>query len=207
MLFNREKLISILPWAFTVCFILSATFSQLASDIEPWVDRAPIEYFTGGLLWMLSLLWLLLAFSPRQEKSFLSYWIPGCVALAILAIDEAMAGHEWVESNWQFNDDYPKIVLWLLTPKILSIAYNKIKPSAKIKYVLAVGYIFQSSYIFFEISDGEFYDISTILTKTQARWGEEFCELFFLSAYWLGYVLVYQKLMLPGRESRETRQG
>lgn len=156
---------------------------------------------------MLSLLWLQLAFSPHQKNLAPFYWLTGCVALAVLAIDEAMAGHEWVEANWRLNDDYPKIALWLLTPKILSIAYNKIKPFSTIRYVFIVGYIFHSLYIFFEVSDGEFYDISAILDKVQARWGEEFCELFFLSAYWLGYFLIYRKVILPTSEPGKTRQG
>ena len=205
--FNRKTLVSILPWAYVACFVLSALLAQLTSDIEPWVDRSPIEYFTGGLLWMLSVLCLLLALSPSQSQRSLVFWLAGCVVLSILAIDEAMAGHEWVERHWYINDDYPKIVLWLLTLKILHTIYGKASPYLILKHIFVFGYIFHSLYILFEISDGEFYDVSEVLDKHQAKWGEELCELFFLSAYWLGFFLFYQKVTQPIAEREEAPTG
>ena len=102
-------------------------------------DRSPIEYFTGGLLWMLSVLCLLLALSPQQGQRTLFFWIAGCVVLSILAIDEAMAGHEWVEKHWYINDDYPKIVLWILTLKVLYTIYGKASPWPLLVIELIVG--------------------------------------------------------------------
>ena len=97
-----------------------------------------------------------------------------------------MGGHEWVEKHSHVNDDFLKIVLWILTLRILYIVYSKASPNLILKHIFAFGYIFHSLYILFEISDGEFYNISQVLDVHQAKWGEEICELFFLSAYWLG---------------------
>ena len=205
--FNRKTLVSILPWAFIACFVLSALFAQLTSDIGPWVDRSPIEYFTGGLLWMLSMLCLLNALSLPQGDRSLIFWLAGCVVLSILAIDEGMGGHEWVEKQWYINDDFLKIALWILTLKILYTIYGKASPYLILKYIFVFGYIFQSLYILFEISDGEFYDVSEILDKYQAKWGEELCELFFLSAYWLGFFLFYQNVTQPISEREEAPTG
>ncbi len=204
---NRTKLASILPWAFIACFIFGAVFAQLSSDIAPWTEQAPIESFTRGLLWMLSVLCLLLALSPQQDQRSLFFWLAGCVVLSILAIDEAMEGHEWVERHWQINDDFPKIVLWILTLKILHTIYAKVGPYPMLKYIFGIGYAFHSLYILFEISDGEFYDVSEVLDQYQAKWGEEFSELFFLSAYWLGFVLVYQNVTQPITERQKAPEG
>ncbi len=46
---------------FFASYIVSATVFQLRSETPPWVDSSPIEYFTGGLLWMSSLISLLMA--------------------------------------------------------------------------------------------------------------------------------------------------
>jgi hypothetical protein len=205
--FNRKTLVSILPWAFIACFVLSALLAQLTSDIGPWNDRSPIESFTGGLLWMLSVLCLLNALSPPQGKRSLIFWLAGCVVLSILAIDEAMQGHEWVEKHWYINDDYPKIVLWILTLKVLYTIYGKASPYLMLKYIFIFGYIFHSFYILFEISDGEFYDVSEVLDQYQAKWGEELSELFFLSAYWLGFFLFYQNVRQPIAERGEAPTG
>jgi len=156
---------------------------------------------------MLSVLCLLLALSPQPGQRSLFFWLAGCVILSILAIDEAMAGHEWVERHWSINDDFPKIVLWVLTLKILRTIYSKVSPYLILKYIFAFGYVFQSLYILFEISDGEFYDVSKVLDIHQAKWGEELCELFFLSAYWLGFFLFYQNVTQPIAEREEAPKG
>ena len=141
--FNRKSLISALPWAFIACFVLSALFAQLTSDIKPWDERSPLEHFTGGLLWMLSLLCLLIALFPPQGNRSLIFWLAGCVVLSILAIDEGMGGHEWVEKYWYINDDFLKIELWILTLKILYTIYGKASPYLILKYIIVFGYIFQ----------------------------------------------------------------
>jgi hypothetical protein len=167
---DRAKLASILPWAFIAFFIFSAVFAQLTSDIGPWSEESPIESFTRGLLWMLSVLCLLLALSPQQGQRSLIFWLAGCVVLSLLAIDEAMSVHEWVERNWQINDDFPKIVLWILTLKILHIIYAKVGPYPMLKYIFAIGYAFHSLYISFEVSDGEFYDARAFSELTESFW-------------------------------------
>ena len=154
---------------------------------------------------MLSVLCLLLALSPQQGQRSLFFWLAGCVVLSILAIDESMEGHEVLQEHWRIlNDDYLKIVLWIITLKVLYTIYGKASPYLTLKYVFVFGYIFHSFYILFEISDGEFYRASEILDAYQAKWGEELCELFFLSAYWLGFVLFYQNVTQPIAERGEA---
>jgi hypothetical protein len=118
----------------------------------------------------------------------------------MLAIDEAMAGHEWVEANWRINDDYPKIVLLLATAWVLHTVYGYVGPDSEIKRLFGIGYIFQCLYIIFEISDGEFYDASAIIAVSSAKWGEELSELCFLAAYWLGFFRVHQRIVQPSPE-------
>ena len=143
---------------------------------------------------MIGLLCLLIALLDSKIAGNPVFWLAGCVALSILAIDEAIGGHEWVERNQGLNDDYPKAVLWILTAFVLHKIYRKVRPDLRLKYVFAVGYAFHTFYLLFEISDGEFYDVSDALQPTQAKWGEEICELIFLSAYWLGFVFFYQSV-------------
>ena len=46
---------------FITCYLLCATIFQVLSHIPPWKEDSPIEDFTGGILWMLSLTCLLIA--------------------------------------------------------------------------------------------------------------------------------------------------
>ncbi len=180
-----------IPGAFIICFIIAAIYLQVTSPIPPWRDGTPLEYFTGGLLWMLGMFCMLNALHIARAGGISLFWLAGCVVLSLLAIDEAMRAHEWVEQNWYLNDDYFKIALWTVTPIILYIVYKKIQPSPFLKFIFICGYIIQTLYMFFEVSDGEFY-IVDFLHPIDAKWGEEICELFFLSAYWLGFCAFYQ---------------
>ena len=48
-----------IPGAFIICFIIAAIYLQVTSPIPPWRDGTPLEYFTGGLLWMLGMFCML----------------------------------------------------------------------------------------------------------------------------------------------------
>ena len=205
MTLGRLKLDPILPLGFIACYVVSALLAQWSSDIPPWMEQAPIEYFTGGLLWMTSRLCLLLALHPQRGRVSPYFWLAGCVVLAVLAIDEAMAGHEWVEKNYSLNDDFPKILLWLATAKILHVIYLSAAPYTALKYIFIFGFLFQTSYLAFELSDGEFFAVPERFGQVTAKWGEELSELFFLSAYWLGFFLVYRKVAELGGDNMPSR--
>ena len=54
-----------------------------------------------------------------------------------------MGGHECVEGHRNLNDDFPKIVLWILTWKILYTIYGKANPYLMLKYIFVFGVITQ----------------------------------------------------------------
>ena len=205
MTLGRLKLAPILPFGFIACYVVSALLAQWSSDIPPWIEQAPIEYFTGGLLWMTSLLCLMIALHPQRGQGNVFFWLAGCAVLAVLAIDEGMGGHEWVERHHNINDDFPKIVLWLATAKILHVIYLSAAPYTALKYIFICGFLFQTSYLIFELSDGEFFAVPEQFGQVTAKWGEELSELFFLSAYWLGFFLVYRKVAELGGHKMPSR--
>lgn len=70
------------------CFVASALTLQVRSPVQPWMAGAPIESFTAALLWMLSLIALLIANRRFPRIASTLFWVGGCAALAVLAIDE-----------------------------------------------------------------------------------------------------------------------
>ena len=69
---------------FIAAYVACGVIYQLQSDVSPSNEKTPLEFFTRGLLWMLSLTSMLIAI--RQTKSWrVGFWLLGCLALAVLA--------------------------------------------------------------------------------------------------------------------------
>jgi len=78
--------------AFIAVIIYIAVWSQILSGASPSDESSPLEFFTRGLLWMLSLTCLLIANRHRSWK--LTFWLAGCAALAAHAIHARCKFHE-----------------------------------------------------------------------------------------------------------------
>lgn len=199
-----------LIFAFVTCFVGATLVMQARSSRPPWLDGSPIEYFTGSLLWMLSIICLLMA--GRHGVGLLRrlFWIAGCATLAVLAIDEFFEFHEKLESNDIANDDWPKIFAWIATAGVL-IAVMRLEGSSRLAcWSLFVGYVFHATYLVAEIGDGEFFHIP-FATRTGLKWTEELSELIFLSSYLIGFALTCMSAYGAAAESEagagRTRRG
>ena len=175
---------------FIACYLLVATIFQVLSHKPPWQDASPIEYFTGGILWMLSLTCLLIACHYTSSRSRLIFWLMSCAALSVLAIDEIFAFHERPEQQGLFNDDYFKVICWLATAFVFRLVFRMEEPSLTARRAIFTGYLFHSLYILVELGDGEFFRIP-FLSIRLLKWSEEFFELFFLASYLLAFVLIH----------------
>lgn len=185
----RRRLEFWVPLSFLFCFTLSALFFQVLSDIPPWVDRSPIEYFTGGLLWMMSLLCMLCALAHPEVMPRQWAWLLACVALSVLAMDEFFAAHEFVERTEGIDDDHFKVTLWVMTAGVLWLICRAENAPRRIVCTFIVGYIFHSLYILVETGDGNYFRLPLVPIR-QLKYSEEVFELLFLSSYWMGLVML-----------------
>ena len=108
---------------------------------------------TSGLLWMLSLVSLLSAFQalPKGQHSF--FWFALSAILAALAIDEALGVHERSEP-YGVNDDYVKIVMWIVVPFVLARVVQ-LGGNRMVRNAFIAGYVLHTSYLLVEVGDGE----------------------------------------------------
>lgn len=189
---NTDKQQVNLVWllGFIACYVLSAAIFQAISPRPPWVDGSPIEYFTGSLLWMLSLVCLLSANKYSSSRWRSMFWLISCAALAALAIDEIFAFHERPEQLGYINDDHFKVVSWLAAAIVLFLILRMEAPSLIARCAIFTGYLFHSLYIFVEIGDGDYFRLP-LVSRTILKWLEEFFELFFLASYLIGFILIY----------------
>lgn len=171
---------------FLGCYIAAATFFQTrSSSLSPWVDGAPIEYFTGSLLWLLSVICLVTASRyPLLRLRFLG-WMLASAGLGALALDEIFALHE-ISGDLGGDDDYFKVGSWAAAAVALLMACRSERPSRLHMGAIALGYLFHSMYILVELGDGDLFQI-TFASKTVLLWAEEYLELFFLSCYFFGF--------------------
>ncbi len=173
--------------AFIAVIICIAVWSQILSGASPSDESSPLEFFTRGLLWMLSLTCLLTANRHRSWK--LAFWLAGCAALAALAIDERFEFHEQTARRGWFDDDWFKIVSWAGAAVALYLIVRMERPSRFALGAIIVGYVFHTMYIFVEMGDGEFFKLP--FERNALAWWEEISELLFLSSYLVGFVLVH----------------
>jgi len=188
--------------AFVACYVLCAIFFQIASSEPPWNERSPIEFFTRGLLWMLSLTCMLIASHDTSSRFKIIFWMMSCAALFVLAIDERFAFHERPERLGLFNDDYFKVILWFGTALVFRHIFHLTNPSHMVRCALIIGYLFHSLYILVEIGDGDFFRLPFVSSHS-LKWSEELFELFFLSSYLISFVLIH----LSNRNHRNKRDS
>ena len=171
-----------------------ALVSQAVSTIPAHKEGSPIEFFTSGLLWMLSLVSLLSALRvlPNVRQSF--FWFAVSAALAALAIDEGLGVHERTET-YGVNDDIAKIVMWLLVPFVLA-RVAQLGGSRAVRNAFIVGYALHTLYLFVEVGDGEFFQLP--ISDDRIKFAEEVFELLFLASYTFGFVVRYLDSLRPG---------
>ncbi len=199
---------------FLACYALCAAILQSRSDIAPWLEAAPIEHFTVGLLWMLSLVCLLIANQYLRSRWKLGFWLAACAALAVLAMDEIFSFHERTDAVVG-DDDYFKTVSWLLAGLVLYGICRMEAPPRRARRALGLGYVLHSLYIVADIGDGDYFQMP-LVSIPRLRWSEEFLELFFLAAYLVGFILLYGRhigqlsarpvRLTPAAAARDTRQ-
>ena len=139
---------------------------QILSGMSPSNESGPLEFFTQGLLWMLSLTCLLTAHTHRSWK--MAFWLAGCAGLALLAIDERFEFHEQTGRRGWFDDDWFKIVSWACAAGVLYTIVWIERPSRFAIGAIIAGYVFHSMYIFFETGDGEFFTLP--FERKTSRW-------------------------------------
>ena len=173
---------------YLVLLVSAAVVIQLASSIPASQEGSPFEFFTTGLLWMLSLVSLFSAFRAASTRREVFFWLAASAALAILAIDEAFAIHERSEPSG-IDDDIVKVVMWIAVPFVLVYLVRMVQASRLVRAALAVGYVFHSLYIFVELGDGETFDLPFAIESL--KWAEELFELLFLCFYLYAFANCY----------------
>ncbi len=182
---RRLDVLTLLVFIAVIIFI--AVWFQIISGMRPNDESGPLEFFTQGLLWMLSLTCLLTANRYRSWK--LAFWLAGCVALMLLAIDERFEFHEQTGRRGWFDDDWIKIISWVGAAAVLYTIVRIERPARFAVGAIIVGYVFHTTYIFFEMGDGEFFRLP--FQRITLHWWEEISELLFLSSYLVGFVLIH----------------
>ena len=172
---------------YVAAFVLTAVAVQALSSRPPSSEDAPIESFTTGLLFMLSLVAFLRAMSEVGNVKLSALWLASSGALALLAIDEFVAIPERSE-RVGVNDDWVKVVMWIGAAFYLSIVARLERTSAASRRGMVIGYLFHSLYILVETGDGEFFSLP--LPIDVLKWAEEVFELLFLSGYLYAFVLL-----------------
>ncbi len=173
---------------YLVLLVSAAVVTQLASPIPPGNEGSPFEFFTTGLLWMLSLVSLFSALRAASSRREFVFWLAASAALAILAIDEAIAIHERSELSG-IDDDIVKVVMWVAVPFVLVYLVRMVRAPRLVRAAFAVGYVFHSLYIFVELGDGETFDLP--FATENLKYAEELFELLFLSCYLYAFANCY----------------
>jgi hypothetical protein len=182
---------------FLACYALCAGFFQARSETPPWEDGSPIEYFTSGLLWMLSLIGLLIADTqPRWHWRFF-FWLASSAAFAVLAMDEIFQFHEQT-GRVAGDDDHSQVIQWVGAGAVLSFIDRIERPTRRARWAIFVGFFFHSLYMLVEIGDGDYFRLP-VGRQPIMGWVEEFLELFALASYFVGFTLHYTTSLWPSR--------
>ena len=131
---------------YLACYVVTGLIAQLLSETPPWVDNSSLEYFTGSCLWMLSLVSLLFANFYTSIRWRLLLWLAASASLALLALDERFAFHEATQKMIG-DDDYIKVLLWIMAAAVLYLICRLESPSLKTIYALSLGYFVHGLYI------------------------------------------------------------
>jgi hypothetical protein len=185
--------------AFLACFTAAAVFYQCKSSVPPSVDGAPIELFTGGLLWMLSLVALQLA-DQRLEVSRGRglFWLAAAAALGLLSLDETFGYHERTRGG-AGDDDHIKLAAWLGVAAVLWLICRLEQPRRLVVAALLAGFAFHCLYGVVEFGDGDYFRVPALSLGT-LQLLEEYFELLTLE----GYLAAFLFLLYGGKAGSQT---
>jgi len=175
---------------FFVCYISAALVTQVYSGTKPTLDGNPLDYFTGGALWILSAICLLNGLARTENIKKVAFWLMGSAALSVLAIDEYIGMHE-ASKTIVGDDDHIKVLLWAATPIALFLIYKVLNAPRKIGLIFTAGWLIHSTYLAADVGDGDYFTLPFALTTLQ--WTEDICELLFVSTYLFAFMLMTAK--------------
>jgi len=172
---------------FFVCYISAALVTQVYSGTYPTLDGSPLDYFTGGALWILSAICLLNGLARTENIKKVAFWLMGSAALSVLAIDEYIGIHEATETLVG-DDDHIKVLLWAATPIALFLIHKVLNAPREIGLIFTAGWLLHSTYLAIDVGDGDYFALPFALTTLQ--WAEDICELLFVSTYLFAFMLM-----------------
>ncbi len=172
---------------FFICYISAGLVTMVYSGIHPTNDGSPLDYFTGGALWMLSSICLLHALARTREFRKMVFWLAGSAALSVLAIDEFIGLHEATESVVG-DDDHIKVVMWAASPFALFLIHRALKAPQAIAWIFAAGWLLHTTYLMIDIGDGDYFSLPFALQTLQ--WTEDIVELLFVSTYLFAFMFM-----------------
>ncbi len=164
---------------FLVVFVVCALVGQSRSPVPAWEEGAPIEAFTSGLLWILSIFGLVRVVRAFETGRRIVFWLAFTAGTGALAVDEVVGIHESTEPS--FNDDWVKVVLWVVTPVILVSLARFEQATISSRVAMAIGYVFHTAYLVVEVGDGEIFTLP--FAAETLKNAEEVFELLFLASY------------------------
>ena len=174
---------------------VSAVFFQLRSGREPNHPLAAIDFFTGGLLWLLSLTALQIAFARLDRDWRLWFWLACAAGLALVSIDEVVELHE----KTRFvvgDDDHIKVLAWLCSGAAL-YALSRIESLPRVsRWALVFGYLIHTCHTIVDAGDGDYFTLPIPLGAL--IWAEELFELGSLSAYLIGFFFLRDSIVKEG---------
>jgi hypothetical protein len=172
---------------FFACYISAALVTQVYSGVYPTFDGSPLDYFTGGALWIMSAICLLNAMTRTSQFFNMAFWLAGSAALSVLAIDEFIGLHEATESVFG-DDDHIKVAMWAASPVALFLIHRALSAPRAIAWIFAVGWVLHSTYLMIDVGDGDYFSLPVALPTLQ--WAEDICELLFVSTYLFAFMLM-----------------
>ncbi len=184
---NQHRLRIFYLASFMACFIAAAITTQIYSGIHPTMDHSPLDFFTGGALWMVSALCLVKAARATRNIVHSLFWLAGCAALSMLAIDEFIGLHEATESVVG-DDDHIKVVMWACTPVALALIVKVAKAPREIAMFFVLGFAIHTGYLAVDVGDGDYFTLPLPLETLQ--WTEDIFELLFVSSYLFTFLLM-----------------
>ena len=188
---DQQKLLVVLLLLFFVVYVLLTIVMQIRSEEPPSKSGTVFDQLTGNMLWVASIMALLISTLRFQSIPKFLIWLGISVAVALLAIDEVFEFHERTKSVVG-DDDYIKILIWLIAGIGAYILYRIEQPSKSVVYAFILGYLFHTLYLIVDMGDGDFFSLP--FSRNVSVWAEEFFELFFVQSYLLGLILHFSTL-------------
>lgn len=185
---KQQRILLSLLLLFYVVFLMCAILLQLRSGESPSRPGTVFDIFSGSILWMLSISSILIATLRFNSKPKFLLWLAISAAAGALAIDEIFEFHEKT-TRIVGDDDYFKIISWLIAGIGSYILYAVERPTKKIALVFVTGYLFHTLYLVVDMGDGDFFSLP--FSTTVLIWAEEILETLALQGYLAGFLLHY----------------